>query len=170
VSKLDLEALVVPVKTKSFLQNATDTFKELAAIFIVMIVLGGVAYSLVEGKDVLDGIWWAFVTAFTVGYGDVVPGTMWGRLIAVILMSLSIFVIVPLVTALMTKKMVVDDDSWTAEEQRYVLASCRRFNEFLDELEDGKELEKTQFKIGFDPAKIGGDSTASVKATKKGKK
>lgn len=136
MSKLDLESLVVPVKTKSFIQNATDTFKELAAIFLVMIVLGGVAYALVEGKNILDGIWWAFVTAFTVGYGDVVPGTIYGRLIAVILMSLSIFVIVPLVTALMTKKMVVDDDAWTAEEQRYVLATCRRVNEYLDEQDE----------------------------------
>lgn len=33
-----------------------------------------------------NAIWWSFVTATTVGYGDFYPVTQWGRLIGVILM------------------------------------------------------------------------------------
>jgi voltage-gated potassium channel len=33
-----------------------------------------------------DGVWWAIVTASTVGYGDIAPTTVGGRLIAVMLM------------------------------------------------------------------------------------
>ena len=37
-------------------------------------------------KSYHDAIWWALVTVSTVGYGDLVPATLGGRLIALILM------------------------------------------------------------------------------------
>lgn len=40
-----------------------------------------------------DALWWAIVTATTVGYGDVSPVTVEGRLIAVVLMLTGIGVI-----------------------------------------------------------------------------
>lgn len=33
-----------------------------------------------------DGLWWSFVTVSTVGYGDIVPCTLGGRITAAILM------------------------------------------------------------------------------------
>ena len=41
-------------------------------------------------KSVLDGIWWAFVRATTVGYGDISPGTLYGRIIAMVFMLVGI--------------------------------------------------------------------------------
>lgn len=40
-----------------------------------------------------DAIWWAFVTVTTVGYGDLYPITAWGRVVAVVLMSVGIGVV-----------------------------------------------------------------------------
>ena len=40
-----------------------------------------------------DAIWWAFVTVTTVGYGDLYPITAWGRIVAVVLMSVGIGVV-----------------------------------------------------------------------------
>ncbi|RPF50288.1 potassium channel family protein [Aquisalibacillus elongatus] len=36
-------------------------------------------------KTVFDGIWWAFITGSTIGYGDFVPQTTIGRLVAIVL-------------------------------------------------------------------------------------
>lgn len=57
-----------------------------------LVVVGGVAVWMIEPSlDTLgDGIWWAVVTATTVGYGDISPSTGWGRVLAVVLMMVGI--------------------------------------------------------------------------------
>ena len=38
----------------------------------------------------MDGVWWAIETVSTVGYGDIYPSTVQGRLIALVLMFVGI--------------------------------------------------------------------------------
>lgn len=57
---------------------------------LLCIIVGGIAIHFVEGMNVFDGIWWSFVTATTVGYGDISPSTPAGRVIAAILMIVGI--------------------------------------------------------------------------------
>jgi voltage-gated potassium channel len=67
-----------------------------AAVTVVLGAAGVFVFERGENRTIQsfgDALWWAIVTATTVGYGDVSPVTIEGRLIAVTLMLVGIGVI-----------------------------------------------------------------------------
>ncbi len=75
-------------KCKRFLN--TNGFKYMLMLSLVSIVVGALAITFFENMKFSDGLWWAFVTTTTVGYGDLSPNTTAGRVIAVFLMLIGI--------------------------------------------------------------------------------
>ncbi len=67
---------------------------------LTILLLGGVGFWLLEPnvKTLSDGLWLAFTTAATVGYGDIVPSTHSSRAFAVLVVLLGLAVL-SLVTA-----------------------------------------------------------------------
>ncbi|WP_158006875.1 potassium channel family protein [Piscirickettsia litoralis] len=57
-----------------------------------MTVLSGIleAYIDPQVNSVIEGIWWAFQTVTTVGYGDIVPSSVVGRIFSIGLMLIGI--------------------------------------------------------------------------------
>ena len=83
----------------------------------------------------LDGIWWAFVTLTTVGYGDIAPSSTTGRILAVALMLVGV-TIVALITAATTARFVEEDE-------QDVAAEVERLHERLDVIEALLRIEAT---------------------------
>lgn len=75
-------------KVKVFLN--TNGLKNVLIFTVIAIVLGALGVMYAEGMNFGDAIWWAFVTATTVGYGDLSPKSTLGRLIAATLMIFGI--------------------------------------------------------------------------------
>ena len=68
----------------------TNGFKYVLMVAAIIILLASVAMTYFEHMTFWDALWWSFVTATTVGYGDLSPASGIGRIIACILMLVGI--------------------------------------------------------------------------------
>jgi voltage-gated potassium channel len=108
--------------------------RTLITSYLVMIVVAGIIYSHVEHKSGVDSVWWAVVTASTVGYGDISPTSWQGRTLAALLISTMVLLVIPLITAHFASRLIVDDDAFEHDEQEELKADVRRMRVLLEEL------------------------------------
>jgi voltage-gated potassium channel len=91
--------------------TAGDTLRVAAILTVTAICLSGAAqYAFASGEflTLWDGIWWAVTTVTTVGYGDLYPTTVQGRIIGIALMLVGISFL-SLLTAAIASRFVKDD-------------------------------------------------------------
>jgi voltage-gated potassium channel len=62
-------------------------------VSLAFLTTGAIAYSLSEHVSLGQSFWWAIATATTVGYGDISPHTIVGKIVALVLMMVGIGVI-----------------------------------------------------------------------------
>ncbi len=117
-------------KAKRFFN--TNGFKYVVFVTIAMIGAGGVLIHFAEGMSYGDGLWWAFVTATTVGYGDISPTTFYGRIIATVLMLLGIGLIGTVTSTLTSYFLKIQDKN----VRNQVIDVIKDKLEHLDELSE----------------------------------
>ena len=102
---------------------------------IVLVAVSGTLFSyLEEGYTVPEGIWWAIVTATTVGYGDVVPGSGLGRLLATVLMITGLSFIALLSAATAARLVELETEEGHEELLAGMRGQSHRDLEMRDEL------------------------------------
>jgi voltage-gated potassium channel len=87
-------------------------FPYLAIVTALLGVLAGFVVTLIDKKDFPtfgDGVWWAIVTLGTVGYGDIVPHTAWGRFIGSIVIVVGV-TFIAFLTATVTSAFIAGDE------------------------------------------------------------
>ncbi|MCL6477158.1 MAG: potassium channel protein [Peptococcaceae bacterium] len=73
--------------------NSTKTFINASVGLLLIISLGTLAFVIFEGFTVADAVWLTFIAITTVGFGDIVPHTLSGRIITslVVISGLGMF-------------------------------------------------------------------------------
>ena len=107
--------------------NAVATrrvFPWLAGVTAVIAFTTGIIVRIIDHRDfhsVGDGIWWSIVTLATVGYGDIVPTTTWGRVIGSIVIVFGV-TFLAFLTATVTSLFVSNEQQEAAEKQRELMS------------------------------------------------
>lgn len=108
-------------------------------------LLAGFIATLVDREDFPTfgtGVWWAIVTLGTVGYGDVVPHTAWGRVVGSVVILVGVSFISVLV-AIVTSYFVSAEQEERADRERgqrdsevaQTLEALHRIEQRLDAIE-----------------------------------
>jgi voltage-gated potassium channel len=114
-------------------------FPYLAAATLILALVSGFVMTLVDEKDFPNygiSVWWAIVTLATVGYGDVVPTTVPGRVVGSFVIIAGV-TFLAFLTATVTS-LFVSSDQEAARERELAQreAADKELRELLNRLEE----------------------------------
>jgi voltage-gated potassium channel len=86
-------------------------FRSLHSTTLTVALVAGLIVTIIDKEDFPDygtAVWWAIVTLATVGYGDVVPHTGWGRVVGSVVIIVGV-TFIAFLTAVVTSLFVEEE-------------------------------------------------------------
>lgn len=111
-------------------------------------LIAATLYSIAENVPWGEALWWAIVTSTTVGYGDISPHTIIGKISAILLMFVGVGFI-GILTSTITAYFNSDEKDEDQEDQFKIV-----YKKLLDIENQNKKLEIKIDKIKNDNKKI----------------
>ena len=141
------------------LLNVSSTIRKvLARNYLGHVLLIALAFTLISGlimagidpaiEDVWQGLWWAWVTVATVGYGDIVPESTAGRVFGslVILFGVGFFsLLTASFSAYFVSRGEVEIEEEIEEEELEEMSELKRIEDRIDAME--KTLRRIEEKL-----------------------
>ena len=124
------------------LMNMSGTFRKIMGrnhlgptvmVSFIIIVIAGTLMAVIDPnvETPFDGIWWAWVTVTTVGYGDIVPGSTAGRLFGSFLILMGIGLFAMLTASFSSFFMQQDEEELIREEK----SNTQRLSDMANRIE-----------------------------------
>lgn len=104
---------------KKIILYIANDLRIICALYLTSLLVAAQLYHVLEAKSFLDGLWWACVTAPTVGYGDLSAATLSGRIMAAFFMHFWTFFILPMLIGNVVMRLLQDKEKFTHEEQEW---------------------------------------------------
>ncbi len=97
--------------------RATDSIFEILVYYVFTLIASALLFSYFEEKPLFESFWWACVTGLTIGYGDLYPATVGGKIVAIGLMHIVPLIIVPLIVTWFLTTVIEDKNQFSHDEQ-----------------------------------------------------
>jgi voltage-gated potassium channel len=118
--------------------TSREGFRYVSLLTGLLVIVAGATISVADSEDFPNlgvGIWWAMTTVTTVGYGDVVPHTVPGRIVAGCLMLVGIGFLSMLTATIASSFVARDTGTTEGATLEQVMETLQRIEQRLDALE-----------------------------------
>ena len=122
----------------------TDLIKQKNLFYLLLLAVGavvvfGIVLYFVDPNvnSLWDGLWFAWSALTMVGFGDVVPTSLFGRILASFLLVVGILLLA-LLNATFSAALIGRGVTHVEKEESLILQEIKRLHERLDKLEERK--------------------------------
>lgn len=122
----------------------TNNFNYTLLIGLLVLIVASILITFIEKVDFFDSLWWSIVTVTTVGYGDIYPKTILGKIVATILMFMGIGLIGSLTSTISTY--FINKESKKSKEDY----KTKILKDSIKSLQDFENISKEDLKNIFD--------------------